>query len=60
MDISTVLVEARQRERDSPSAFGGGGLDATVGDGEDGKDAGEESGEGKSELHDRTWGRPGL
>ncbi len=60
VDIATVLVETRQRERDCALAFGGGGLDTTVGGGEDDEDAGEKGGEGKSELHDDTWDRPAL
>ena len=60
MDIATVLVETRQGERDRPCTFRWGGLDATVRGREDDEDAGEQGGEGKSELHDDSWDRPVL
>ena len=60
VDITAVLVEARQREGYGAGTLGGGSLDATVGSGEDDEDAGKQGGEGKSELHDDSWDRPAL
>ena len=60
VNVSAVLVETGQRERDGPSTLSGCSLDAIVGGGEDEENAGEESGERESELHDEYWNRPAL
>ena len=52
VNVSAVLVETGQRERDGPSTLSRGSLDAIVGGREDDENAGEESRERESELHD--------